>query len=161
LPNRSNRFLDQPEIPYTRKRFFLNLLINVFLEKHEPLTYQELEAMIEMEEIFDFSNNRLVHDIARHKIAPAIAKEMAQEMAQDIAKNMAQDIAKNMAQDIAKNMAQDIAKDLAKDIAKDLAQELIRAKQLAEISALRRFGLTNEQIAEALQLSLEDVQRVQ
>jgi len=139
------QILDQPEIPYTRKRFFLNLLINVFLEKHEPLTYQELEAMIEMEEIFDFSNNRLVHDIARHKIAPAIAKEMAQEMAQDIAKNM----------------AQDIAKDLAKDIAKDLAQELIRAKQLAEISALRRFGLTNEQIAEALQLSLEDVQRVQ
>jgi DNA-binding NarL/FixJ family response regulator len=58
-------------------------------------------------------------------------------------------------------MAKDIAKDLAKDIAKDLAQELIRAKQLAEISALRRFGLTNEQIAEALQLSLEDVQRVQ
>jgi CRP-like cAMP-binding protein len=135
------------------------------LEKHEPLTYKELEAMIEMEEIFDFSNNRLVHDIARHKIAPAIAKEMAQEMAKDmakdIAKDMAQDIAKNMAQDIAKNMAQDIAKDLAKDIAKDLAQELIRAKQLAEIPALRRFGLTNEQIAEALQLSLEDVQRVQ
>ncbi len=127
------QILNQPEIPYTRKRFFLNLLINVFLEKHEPLTYKELEAMIEMEEIFDFSNNRLVHDIARHKIAPAIAKEMAQEM----------------------------AKDIAKDMAKDIAQEIVRAKQLAEISALRRFGLTNEQIAEALQLSLEDVQRVQ
>jgi len=123
------QILDQPEIPYTRKRFFLNLLINVFLEKHEPLTYRELEAMIEMEEIFDFSNNRLVHDIARRKIAPAIAKEMAQ--------------------------------DIAKEMAKDIAQELIRAKQLAEIPALRRFGLSDEQIAEALQLSLEDVQRVQ
>ena len=159
------QILDQPGFPYTRKRFFLNLLINVFLEKHEPLTYKELEAMIEMEEIFDFSNNRLVHDIARHKIAPAIAKEMAQEMAKDmakdIAKDMAKDIAKDLAKDIAKDLAKDIAKDLAKDIAKDLAQELIRAKQLAEISALRRFGLTNEQIAEALQLSLEDVQRVQ
>ncbi len=155
------QILDQPEIPYTRKRFFLNLLINVFLEKHEPLTYKELEAMIEMEEIFDFSNNRLVHDIARHKIAPAIAKEMAKEMAQDMAKEMAQDIAKEMAKDMAKEMAQDMAKDIAKDMAKDIVQEIVRAKQLAKIPALRRFGLTNEQIAEALQLSLEDVQRVQ
>jgi predicted transposase YdaD len=171
------QILEQPEIPYTRKRFFLNLLINVFLEKHEPLTYQELEAMIEMEEIFDFSNNRLVHDIARHKIAPAIAKEMAEDMAKDLAKDLAKDIAKDMAKDLAKDMAKDLAKDMAKDIAKDMAkdlakdiakemakdiaQEMARAKQLAEIPALRRFGLTNEQIAEALQLSLEDVQRVQ
>ncbi len=124
--------LDKPETPYARKRFFLNLLVNVFLEKHEPLTYQELEAMIKMEEIFDFSNNRLVHDIARHTIAPEIAKELAK----------------------------DIAKDMAKDIAKDMAQEIARSKQLAEIPALRRFGLTNEQIAEALQLPLEEVQSV-
>jgi predicted transposase YdaD len=112
---------------YNRRRFFLNLLVNVFLEKHEPLTYEELEAMIKMEEIFDFSNNRLVHDIARHTIAPAIAKELAQDM--------------------------------AKDMAKDIANEFVREKQLTEIPVLRRFGLTNEQIAEALNLSLEDVQR--
>lgn len=110
--------LDDTATSHSRKRFFLNLLINVFLEKHEPLTYQELEAMIKMEEIFDFSNNRLVHDIARHTIAPKIAKEMAEEM----------------------------------------AEEIIRAKQLAELPALRRFGLTDEQIAEVLQLSLQDVQ---
>jgi DNA-binding NarL/FixJ family response regulator len=70
-------------------------------------------------------------------------------------------MAKDLAKDIAKDMAKDLAKDIAKDMAKDIAQEMARAKQLAEIPALRRFGLTNEQIAEALQLSLEDVQRVQ
>ncbi|MFN3562398.1 MAG: DUF2887 domain-containing protein [Chloroherpetonaceae bacterium] len=143
------RILDEPEVSYARRRFFLNLLINLFLDKHEPLTYEELAAMIEMEEIFDFSNNRLVHDIARRKIAPAIAQEMAK------------DIAKEMAKDIAKEMAKDIAKDMAKDIAKDMAQEIARAKQLAEIPALRRFGLTNEQIAEALQLPLSEVERIQ
>ncbi|MGQ9805971.1 MAG: DUF2887 domain-containing protein, partial [Chlorobiales bacterium] len=94
-------FLDQPQISYSRRRFFLNLLVNIFLEKHEPLTYEELEAMIKMEEIFDFSNNRLVHDIARRTIAPEIAKELAQDMAKDIAKDMAKDIAKDMAKDIA------------------------------------------------------------
>ncbi|MFQ3598844.1 MAG: hypothetical protein SNJ66_10970, partial [Chloroherpetonaceae bacterium] len=135
------RLLDKPEMTQTRRRFFLNLLINLFLEKHEPLTYQELETMIEMEEIFDFSNNRLVHDIARHTIAPEIAKEMAK--------------------DIARDMAKDIARDMAKDIAKDMAIAIALESKLAEIPALRRFGLTNEQIAEALKLPLEDVQRVQ
>ena len=88
-------------------------------------------------------------------------KIQSKEIAAKIAPIMAKNMAEGMAKDIARGMAKDLAKDMAQNMVKEARAEESKKKAIDTARNLLGMNLAAEQIAQATSLPLEQVLELQ